>query len=91
MRKNLAQLIARDCTISALDRQQNQFTWTIACAVNGATVRMTSVVTVEGPNAYREELTSQWRDQNTKSVLTAHRLGDCSASEAAASRASAPR
>jgi len=39
--------------------------------VNGSTVEMSSVVTVENRSAFREEMSSHWRDQNTKSILSA--------------------
>ena len=79
MKKNLAELKARGCTVASSGHQGNEYSWSIECSVNGSTVQMSSLVIVESPTAFREEMSSQWRDQSTKSILSAHRLGDCSA------------
>jgi hypothetical protein len=77
LKKNLQQLKARSCTVSAIARNGNAYAWTVACAVNGDTLQIRSVITVESDTAFREEMSTHWGTQESKSTLSARRLGDC--------------
>jgi hypothetical protein len=77
LKKNLAQLKARNCTVSAISRNGNAYAWTVACLVNGETLQIRSVITVENDTAFREEMSSRWGSQDSRSTLSARRVGDC--------------
>jgi hypothetical protein len=77
IKKKMTQLEARRCAFSAITHDGNRYTWTMECPVNGAVMQMQSVLTVVSDSAYREDLTSRWGGQSSKSVLSARRLGDC--------------
>jgi hypothetical protein len=77
LKKNLEQLKARNCTVSAISRTGNAYAWTVACAVNGETLQVRSVITVENATAFREEMSSRWGSQDSRSTLSARRVGDC--------------
>jgi Protein of unknown function (DUF3617) len=77
LKKNLEQLKARNCTVSAISRTGNAYAWTVACPVNGETLQVRSVITVENATAFREEMSSRWGNQDSRSTLSARRVGDC--------------
>jgi hypothetical protein len=77
LKKNLEQLKARNCTVSAISRTGNAYAWTVACPVNGETLQIRSVITVENDTAFREEMISRWGNQDSRSTLSARRVGDC--------------
>jgi hypothetical protein len=77
LKKNLGQLKARNCTVSAISRNGNAYAWTVACLVNGETLQIRSVITVENDTAFREEMSSRWGSQDSRSTLSARRVGDC--------------
>jgi hypothetical protein len=77
LKKNLEQLRARNCTVSAIARNGNAYAWTVACPVNGETLQIRSVITVENDTAFREEMISHWGSQDSRSTLSARRVGDC--------------
>ena len=77
LKKNLEQLIARNCTVSAISRTGNAYAWTVACPVSGETLQIRSVITVENDTAFREEMISRWGSQDSRSTLSARRVGDC--------------
>ena len=77
LKKNLDQLRARNCTVSAFTRTGNAYAWTVACPLNGETLQIRSIITVESDTAFREEMSSHWGSQESKSTLSAHRVGDC--------------
>jgi hypothetical protein len=77
LKKNLEQLRARNCTVSAIARHGNAYAWTVACPVNGETLQIKSVITVENDTAFREEMSSHWGSQDSRSTLSARRVGDC--------------
>jgi hypothetical protein len=54
LKKNLEQLRARNCAVSAI-AQRNACAWTVACPVNGETLQIRSVITLENDTAFREE------------------------------------
>jgi uncharacterized protein DUF3617 len=77
LKKNLEQLKARSCTVSAITRNGNAYARTVACQLNGGTLQIRSIITVESDTAFREEMSSHWGSQESKSTLSAHRVGDC--------------
>jgi hypothetical protein len=77
LKKNLEQLRARNCTVSAFTRTGNAYAWTVACPLNGETLQIRSVITVENDTAFREEMNSHFGSQDSRSSLSARRVGDC--------------
>jgi len=77
LKKNLEQLKARNCTVSAIARTGNAYAWTVACPLNGETLQIRSVITVENDTAFREEMSSHFGSQDSRSTLSARRVGDC--------------
>jgi hypothetical protein len=77
LKKNLDALKARNCTLSAITRNGNAYAWTVTCPVNGETLAISSVITVEGDTAFREEMSSRLGSQDSRSTLSARRVGDC--------------
>jgi uncharacterized protein DUF3617 len=77
LKKNLEQLKARNCKLSAITRNGNEYAWTVACPVDGETLQIRSVITVENDTAFREEMSSRWGSQDSRSSLSARRVGDC--------------
>jgi hypothetical protein len=77
LKKNLEQLKARNCTVSAISRNGNAYAWTVACPLNGETLQIRSLITVENDTAFREEMSSRWGNQDSRSTLSARRIGDC--------------
>jgi hypothetical protein len=77
LKKNLEQLRARNCTVSAFMRNGNAYAWTVACPLSGETLQIRSVITVENDTAFREEMSSHFGSQDSKSTLSARRVGDC--------------
>jgi uncharacterized protein DUF3617 len=77
LKKNLEQLRARNCTLSAIARNGNAYAWTVACPLNGETLQIRSVITVENDTAFREEMSSHFGSRDSRSTLSAHRVGDC--------------
>jgi hypothetical protein len=77
LKKNLEQLKARNCTLSAIARKGNEYAWSVACPVNGETLQIRSVITVENDTAFREEMSSHLGSQDSRSSLSARRVGEC--------------
>jgi hypothetical protein len=77
LKEKLQSLKARNCTVSAIVRNGNEYAWTVACPVNGEMLAMRSVITVESDIAFREEMSARWASQNSRSTQSARRIGDC--------------
>jgi hypothetical protein len=77
LKENLKALRARNCTVSDIARNGNEYAWTTACPVQGQMLAMRSVMIVESDVAFREEVSSHWASQNSRSTQSARRVGDC--------------
>jgi hypothetical protein len=77
LKEKMEALKARNCTVSAIVRNGNEYAWTIACPVNGKMLAMRSVIIVESDSAFREEMSAHWASQNSTSTQSARRIGDC--------------
>jgi hypothetical protein len=77
LKRNLEQLKARKCTLSAIARNGNAYARTVACQLNGETLQIRSIITVESDTAFREEMNSHFGSQDSRSSLSARRVGDC--------------
>jgi hypothetical protein len=77
LKENLKALRARNCTVSTIVHNGNEYAWSVACPVKGQMLAMRSVITVESDSAFREEMSSHWASQNSRSTQSARRIGDC--------------
>lgn len=77
LKENLKALKARNCTVSDIAHNGNEYAWTTACPVKGQMLAMRSVMVVESDVAFREEVSSHWASQNSRSTQSARRVGDC--------------
>jgi hypothetical protein len=77
MKKTNSMLAGQGCKFSPVSRSGSTYSFSAQCQVQGAQYQSRSVITVDGDNAYRVEVSSSGVGPATKELLIAKRVGDC--------------
>jgi Protein of unknown function (DUF3617) len=70
-------LARQTCKFSPVRHTANKYQYSAICNKNGASTRMMSVITVQGPSAYEVVTESVNGERRSTESLSARRVGDC--------------
>lgn len=77
MKRQNARMAQAGCSFSPMVRRGNTYSFTSRCRLAGMDVRSSSVLTVQGPTAYRLHVDTVEDGVRGKEDMVARRLGDC--------------
>ena len=77
MQRQNATMTKAGCTISALVRSGNTYTFTSSCKVMGVSSNTKSTMVVESDSAYTLTVEGTTDGAPVKEVMKARRIGDC--------------
>jgi len=86
IREKLAQMKQKGCQFAPMTRQDSRYRASFTCPMNGASVRMSDIITVKSPASYEYANETHYGERVTRSTIAANRVGECSQPTAPAPR-----